>query len=318
MSSSNSETSLAELPQPYDISSAVSKAFCIDIPAATCGATPEIGSNCAQKRIRSASYPVHASYMTTNYDIQVPSQGVHGLGRSYNIGESGDNCSAVASSYYCPASNTYPYYNPHPEPAQYLYPLQQQQLQQHYPPTVTVHPVLDTPLAHMDMEAWNETAAMSICNSSSNIFDSQENIEQLDKFCKYIDSSGDEEFMADKDSSGGEGCSEAGCSGEGCGSGNGGGMFNPVKNRYECFITGNLCSEMLDSPPKKKRRSACAMSMSDYFSDDLENTMDSTIVEGVFDSSEDRSWKVELDNATMWREFDMVGTEMVITKAGRY
>lgn len=316
--SSSSETSLAELPQPYDISSAVSKALCLPSGGGA-AAKPEVSicsSNSAPKRMRSASYPVPAGYLTS-YDMQVPSLGAHGLSNSYGVGDGSDNCAAAASSYYCPASNTYPYYTPHPEPAQYLYPVQHQQ--QHYPPTAVMHQLPDLPQAHMDMEPWNETAAMSICNSSSSIFDSQENIEQLDKFCKYIDSSGDEEFMVERESSSGEGCNGEACNGEGCSNADGRGILNPAKNRYDqCFITGNLCSEMLDSPPKKKRRNACAMSMSDYFSDDLDNTMDSTLVEGVFDSTEERSWKVELDNATMWREFDMVGTEMVITKAGRY
>ena len=293
--SSSSETSLAELPHPYDISSAVSKAFCIDL-SANCVVTaqPDI-SNCSSnsvKRMRSASYPLPASYMT-NYNIHIPIV----VQNSYSVGGSSDNCSAAAGSFYCSASNAYPYYTPHPESAQYHYPIYHQQ-SLHYPTTPAVHPMLD-PHAQMDMDAWNETTAMSICNNTSTmLLDSQENIEQLDKFCKYIDSSGDEDFMAVKESRSREDYSS-------------GAMLNHAPNGYDCFIAGNI---MLGSPSKKKRKNTCRISISDYFSDD---NMDPTL-EGVFDLPEHRNWKVELDNATMWKEFDMVGTEMVITKAGRY
>lgn len=299
--SSSSETSLAELPLPYDISSAVSKAFCIDHSASgVATAQPDI-SDCSDNslnRMSSAGYPVR---FMPNYNIQVPI-GVH---NPYSI-ESGDNCSAAASSYYCPANNPYPYYNPpRTGSSQYLYPHHQES--QHYQPTA-VHPL--DPQVPMDMDAWNETAAMSICNSSSSmLLDSQENIEQLDKFCKYIDSSGDEDFMADKDINSMEGCS----SGEGCSNDCGGAMLNPAKNRYECFIGGKICSEMLDSPPKNKTKNGCGLSISDYLSDD---NMDPAPLD--FIPPEDRNWKVELDNGSIWRQFDMVGTEMVITKAGRY
>ena len=123
----------------------------------------------------------------------------------------------------------------------------------------------------------------------------------------------------------GEACNGAGCSGSGVVGCNGSGvvdctMMHAAKNRYKCFITGNPCSEMLDSPPKKKRRSACSVSVSDYYSDDIDNAAESSLAERTYNSSptEERNWIVELDNAIMWREFDMVGTEMVITKAGRY
>lgn len=367
--SSSSETSLAELPQPYDISTAVSKALCIDHPSASSGilTKPEIGvcsgssnnnanNNCRSRRGSATGlFPASAGYLS-NYEMQV--QGGVGIphhGCSYSVGDGSDSYSAAASPYYCPGPSTpYPPYFHHlPETTQYLYPLhhphhpsqaqqhphqqQTQQQPQHYHPTPILHHQLPDPphTSHMEMESWSETAAMSLCTSTSSMFESPESIEQLDKFCKYIDSSGDEEFMTDKDGESSvegcsrDGCSGAGCSGAGCSGGAGGSeggegdhtLLNSAKNRYKCFITGNPCSEMLDSPPKKRRRAVCGVA--EYYNESLDNTVagnSAALMKRKYNSvtMEERNWIVEMDNANMWRQFDMVGTEMVITKAGRY
>lgn len=269
--SSSSESSLVELPLPYDISSAVSRALRID-STATVRATE---NSLPGRSSRSLSYP------TGYYDF--PAHGST-TASAYSVSSDGEN---YAAGYYCPTvSNPYYYHHHHhslssgaiaaPEPQPYLYP-------HHYS---AIHPA-DSHV-QMEIEAWSETTTMSICNSSTDLLESKVNMEQLDRFCKYIDSSGDEEFGMGKDES------------NSC-------MLASAKTEYGCYVTRSLRSVMTASPPKKKqRKSTCVMSLSSYYDDDLD------------DVDELRNWKVELENGNMWREFDNVGTEMVITKAGRW
>ncbi len=345
--SSGSETSLAEIPQPFDISTAVSKALSVEHSAAGAViAKQEIGinnnanNNCSSRQGRSASFP-SAGYMP-GYEIPVGGIGIHRPGCSYSVGDASDTYSAAPSPFYCPGPPTtpYPYYPHHPDTTQYLYPLHhphrslqhslQPALQTHYIPNPVLqhHQIQDqqqTPhSAHIDMEPWSESATISICNSSSSLFDSQESIEQLDKFCKYIDSSGDEEFITDsKDGPGSaESCRKEGCSMSGYGSiGERNEALMMQKKRYKCFITSNSCSEMLDSPPKKRQRT-----ISDYYGsssssrEDMGTIRSNTAQIGRVYSAltlAERNWVVELDNPSMWQDFDMLGTEMVITKSGR-
>lgn len=254
--SSSSESSLTELPLPYDISSAVSRALRIN----SAGSGEENPLPRTRSR-RSLSFPGYYDFPAH----QGPSVS------AYN-GSDGENY-AAASCYCSAASNPYFYSIPSADPQHpYFYP------QHHYP---AIHP--NDPQVQMEVEAWTENTTMSICNSSTDLLESQANIEQLDRFCKYIDSSGDEELITDRGESS---------------------MLSSIKANYECYIAGRR-SAMIGSPPKKKRKNACAMSLSSYFEEDYVG-MD-----------EIHDWKVELENATMWREFDNVGTEMVITKAGR-
>lgn len=131
----------------------------------------------------------------------------------------------------------------------------------------------------MEVEAWTENAG--ICNSSSDLLESQANIEQLDRFCKYIDSSGDEELIVE----GGET-----------------NMLATAAANYDCYMAaGGMQSAMMGSPPPKKQRKTAFPSMS---------------LSSYYEEVEDE-WIVELENMAMWKEFHEVGTEMVITKAGR-
>lgn len=255
--SSSSENSLAELPLPYDISSAVSRALHMD----SMGGAENVYSK------RSLSYP--SGY----YDFPA-----HNAATSAYSGVSSEGESYPAAAYYCPTSNPYFYSMPNSaaavtctDPQQYLYP-------HHYHHSTIIHPS-EVPQVQMEVEAWSDSTTISICNNSSDeLLESQANIEQLDQFCKYIDSSGDEELIvADK--------TENQI------------MLGSMKNDYGCYVTDG-------SPPKRERKNTCTMSLpsSSYFEDDAEEL---------------RSWKVELENRGMWREFDGVGTEMVITKAGR-
>jgi hypothetical protein len=249
--SSSSESSLVELPLPYDISSAVSRALRIQ-------STGSLEENVYQRTTRvrrSLSYP------TGYYDFPA-----HQSTSSYNVGQ-GENYTAA---YYC-ASTGNPYFYSIPnsaavDPHSYFY------AQPSYP---AIHPAG----VQMEVEAWTEN---SMCNNSSEMLESQSNMEQLDRFCKYIDSSGDEELIVE------------------------GGETNmlgtaAVNYHHDCYIPGGMQSAMMTSPPptKKQRKAFPTMSLSSYY-------------EEVEDE-----WLVELENQSMWREFHSVGTEMVITKAGR-
>lgn len=287
--SSSSESSLAELPQPYDISSAVSRALHMSAAlhggdtTTTAPLQPANGSGGGGGAGggRSLSYPGPAD---TYYDFPAHSNG------SNNASSYGENYSGAA--YYCPSSGNPYYYHhqgvagttpDHPTPPhsqqQYLYP-------HHYS---SIHPA--DAHVQMEVEAWSENTTISICNSSTtDLLDSKANMEQLDQFCKYIDSSGDEELISEKGETS---------------------MFGSTGNDYRCYSVRGTRSEYSESPPKKKRRSAstCVMSLSGYYEDDFNEEEE--------EDGDLRDWKVELDNACMWKEFDRVGTEMVITKAGR-
>ena len=259
--SSSSECSLAELPSPYHISSAVSRALHMD-PSA-CHSSSSSSSSDLPRRGRSLSYPTTAP--SGYYDF--PAHGA-AVAAAYHASES-ENYSAT---YYHQTSS--PYYfaaipgSAPPEGGHFIYPH----------PYSSIHPAEQQ--VQMEIEAWSESTAMSICSGSGSgdLLESQVNMEQLDQFCKYIDSSGDEEFIGEKGESS---------------------MLGSADNEYGCFsMTGS-------PPPKKKRRSSsCALSMKSYYEDDKS-------------TEEHCDWGMELENASMWREFDSIGTEMVITKAGR-
>ncbi len=255
--SSSSESSLAELPLPYAISSAVSRALHMDPSACSDGTLPRRG--------RSLSYPMTAG----SYFHDFPA---HSAAAAYNVSESEN----YPATYYHQTSSPYYYAaipgSAPPEGGQFLYPH----------PYSIIHPEQQV---QMEIEAWSESTAMSICSGSGSgdLLESQVNMEQLDQFCKYIDSSGDEEFTVEKGESS---------------------MLGSAEIEYSCY---NLRRGMAGSPPPKKKRksSSCAMALKSYYEDDPDGM------------EELRDWGLELENASMWREFDSIGTEMVITKAGR-
>ena len=259
--SSSSESSLAELPLPYDISSAVSRALHMNT-SVHAGETSR-----PKPRARALSYPGSGFY-----DFPAHSSSASAFSESNNY----------AAAYFC--SN--PYYFSGPvapgtaePPPQYLYP-------HHYS---SIHPV--DAHVQMEVEAWSESTTMSICNSSTDLsLDSKVNMEQLDQFCKYIDSSGDEELISEK------------------GERSMFGSTSSADKDYRCYsMRAQRSAYCIETPPRKKRRSTCPISLSGYYEEDYDEEEDEAT----------RSWQMELDNSGMWKEFDGVGTEMVITKAGR-
>ncbi len=262
--STSSDSSLTELPQPYDISSAVSKALRIK-------SAGKRSNERKTMRPRAVSYPTTSGYLTA-YDF--PAHRCDG------------DCYLSPVGYYCPPSNNLYQYYGHPssappasaDPQQFLYP--------HHYTAAAVHPCSSppTPAHQVEIDAWGESTALSICNSSSEMLESQMDIEQLDRFCKYIDSNSDDEYIVEKSEDGPE----------------------DGPDDYGCFISGSLTSRLVDSPPKKKKRKSMhSVALSGYYDEDMDG------------GEELLDWKVELENSSMWREFDRVGTEMVITKAGR-
>lgn len=209
------------------------------------------------------------SYPTGYYDLPAHQASTS---RAYNVSQTEN----YSSGYYCSSSNSNPYFYSIPSSAgmvetqPYFYP------QHHYP---AIHPAD----IQMEVEAWTENTSMSLCNSSSDMLESQANMEQLDQFCKYIDSSGDEELIVD----GGES-----------------NMLGHAAANYDCYIASGVQTAMIGSPPKKKRKNFFpVMSLPSYYEEEMDEDMG--------------EWKVELENSSIWKEFDSVGTEMVITKAGR-
>lgn len=269
--SSGSESSLAELPQPYDISSAVSKA--LHVSTTVHGAEGETVRP-KPSRARTLSYPGYYDFPAHSSSASAYSENYaagYYCGTPYYFSPSVSAAAAVAAAAAAVATDP---------PQQYLYP-------HHY---ASIHPAE----AHvqMEVEAWSESTTMSICNSTTDLsLESKVNMEQLDQFCKYIDSSGDEELISEKAERS---------------------MFSSAGKDYRGYsaraMSRSAAEYSKESPPRKKRRSTCPVSISGYYEEDFEE-----------DEDEDgaRNWKVELDNSCMWKEFDSVGTEMVITKAGR-
>ena len=214
------------------------------------------------RRGRSLSYPTTAG---SYYDFPAHSSAAAYTASSENYGH----------TYYGHTSSPYYYAaipgSAPPEGGHFLYPH----------PFSNIHPAEQQVQMEMEIEAWSENTAMSICSGSGDLLESQVNIEQLDQFCKYIDSSGDAEFIDEKGEKS---------------------MLGPSESEYTCYSMQSGVRRATP-PPKKKRRSSCAMP--NYYEEDQES------MEGMHE------WGVELENSSMWREFDSVGTEMVITKAGR-
>ena len=113
---------------------------------------------------------------------------------------------------------------------------------------------------------------------SEDFLESPSNIEELDKLCKYIDGDSDEEPPEILDDQSSHFETEA----------------------SQQFRNGNARNSQVarywspDRSPLKEFHSPLRM------------------------DNHKRPWRVELMNSQIWRQFDSVGTEMVITKNGRY
>ena len=135
-------------------------------------------------------------------------------------------------------------------------------------------------LAEMDIKAWAEARS-----SAEHLLETETNIEQLGEFCHYMDDS-DEEFQPQSGESSGE--EEQWCS-------------HKQRRRVK-------------QPPAKKRRST--ISAADYEGSSPEASPVKYAPEPLQHPT--HPWKVKLNNSYLWRQFDSIGTEMVITKNGRY
>ena len=135
-------------------------------------------------------------------------------------------------------------------------------------------------LGEMEIEAWAEMR-------SEDLLDTE--IEQLDDFCRYIDNDSDEELDSKTD--------------------NGDEDFKPpCAERSHSY--SDYPRKRTRQPPAKKRRctyyegSSPDVSPVKYAPEPL--------------LQKDCPWRVRLQNSALWRQFDRIGTEMVITKNGRY
>ena len=111
-------------------------------------------------------------------------------------------------------------------------------------------------------------------------------IEQLDDFCRYIDNDSDEELDSKTENGDKPTCAER-------------------SHSYSDYPR-----KRTRQPPAKKRRctyyegSSPDVSPVKYAPEPL--------------LQQDCPWRVRLQNSVLWRQFDRIGTEMVITKNGRY
>ena len=138
----------------------------------------------------------------------------------------------------------------------------------------------DIHLGEMEIEAWAEMR-------SEDLLDTE--IEQLDDFCRYIDNDSDEELDSKTD----DGDED---------------FKPPCAERSHSY--SDYPRKRTRQPPAKKRRctyyegSSPDISPVKYAPEPL--------------LQKDCPWRVRLQNSALWRQFDRIGTEMVITKNGRY
>ena len=260
----SSDDSLGDLPLPYDISSAVSRALRIN---STDGSTSPDG--CSK-----VVYPSNSltAVDTTSHAIKT------------QVAMSPFN---LASQ---PSTTSYAYENT---------------LQPNFTPTGLHHysspgpPIYDQ-FGMEAVDAWNDhTVTVSICSSSESILDSQNDMEQLDQFCNYIVSNSDEELPLENSSSTSVAAPIYPSN-----------SF-PGPPYYYQYQVG------LETPPRKKQRST-----SNYREYQYPTSCSSTesspekCVSRL--QAQNNCWTMKLENVSLWRQFDQIGTEMVITKGGRY
>ena len=154
------------------------------------------------------------------------------------------------------------------------------------------------------METWNDnTWTVTVCSSSENMLDSQNDMVELDEFCNYIMCDGDEELTLVDDSSSAQAAAADL-------------VFpsNPFPSPAYQFRVG------VDSPPRKKHRSS-APNIEEYQCPTSCISTESSPVNDAdrpLQADGNNRWTMTLENGPLWQQFDRIGTEMVITKAGRY
>lgn len=240
---SNSPESLHELPQPFDISTAVSLALRFNSPC----------------------------FAVTN-PLGTLSDFRHQL--------------------HCPASrSTDDWYGHNPAKEQHL---------QTAPEMLLpggggyVGPLEDTQYPQMELDAWSDSTTLS----TEDIFDSE--AEQLDRFCKYIDSTGDDDI------------SEV--------------LIRSPPQQHDYLHQRSVHFHHHDQqqqlPIKKKKRlnnpDANPVYRGGYADEPLEKLHGFQPLRLLDPEPTTKCpWRVELANCDLWQAFDQIGTEMVITKNGR-
>ena len=138
----------------------------------------------------------------------------------------------------------------------------------------------DIHLAEMEIEAWAEMR-------SEDLLDTE--IEQLDDFCRYIDNGSDDELDSKIE--------------------NGDEDFKPAcAERSHSY--SNYPRKRARQPPAKKRRCTYYEGSNPDLSP-VKYAPEPLLQQGC-------PWRVRLHNSSLWKQFDRIGTEMVITKNGRY
>ena len=261
----SSDDSLGDLPLPYDISTAVSRALRINSTGST---SPDDGTKVA-----------HPSNSLTAVD---------------------------ASSHAIKAHIAMPQFNRSRQPssASYVY---ENTLQPNFTPTGLHHypnpgqPAIYDQFGMEAVDAWSDnTVTVSICRSSESMLDSQNDMEQLDQFCSYIVSNSDEELPLENNSSTGQAASAAPIYPSNA--------FPGPAYYYQYPPMG------IESPPRKKQRSTSSYREYHYPTSCSSTESSPEKCAGVRDAA---SWRIKLENLQLWRQFDQIGTEMVITKGGR-
>ena len=244
----SSDDSLGDLPLPYDISSAVSRALRIN---STDGASipHEHPKNfCPPNSLTALDNPAN--------DIK-------------------KNAAKQCFNYHNSASNVY-----------------ERTLHSNYPPPYSSNPPVYDQFRMDAMDAWSDSnVTVSICSSSESMLDSQNDLEQLDQFCNYIVSNSDDELPLE--STAAAPIYPAG-------------LYPPPTYHYQF----PACADT-QSPPRKMPRSTSSYADYHYPScSSTENSPDKCVRQN--------HWRMKLENTTLWRQFDEISTEMVITKGGRY
>lgn len=263
----SSDDSLGDLPLPYDISTAVSRALRINSTDGS--SSPDDGSKVA-----------HPSNSLTAVDTTS-----HAIKERVAMPQF--NCTRQPSS------------------ASYVY---ENTLQPNFTPTDLHHysnPGQSTIYDQFAMEAvdaWNDnTVTVSICNSSESMLDSQNDMEQLDQFCNYIVSNSDEELPLDNNNSSPAGAAAAP-------------LYPSNSFPGPAYYYQYPAAVGMETPPRKRQRSTSTTYREYQYPTSCSSTESSP--EKCVDQLHDR-WEIKLENSSLWRQFDRIGTEMVITKGGR-
>ena len=257
----SSDDSLGDLPLPYDISTAVSRALRINSTDGT--TTPHEQDGCPEVACPSNSL---TAFDTASY---------------------GTKCRPLIHRASYPTTSIYAYESITPHT---------------FTPTELHHysnpPIYDQ-FGMEASDAWNDsTVTVSICSSSESMLDTQNDMEQLDQFCNYIVSNSDEELPLESTTTAPA-------------------QVAPVYPTNSCPGSSyyHQYPVRIDSPPRKKLRSTS--SYGDYHYPGCSST-ESSPEKSINRLTQNLYWAMKLENVSLWRQFDQIGTEMVITKGGRY